>query len=187
MCKKRISVTFLRATANLYKLCMPFMLNNAQKRWPWGQNIDCTAEHRLRGRTLIVQGRQDFTYSAGDLKRSVLLCNRLPVLTVNPNEHTGAFWMVFNHPEQYKTMLLPVKDSMFWPVNVLKTQVWLCLTSKCTRYMYWLRFEPETCPLPPPILVKTVIHQKLSEFILVSTCTFETLHWILKVDFGSWF
>ena len=37
----------------------------------------------------------------------------------------GIFYCHFDHPEQYKTMLLPVKNSL-WPVNVLTTRkVWL--------------------------------------------------------------
>ena len=74
----------------------------------------------------------------------------------------GHFWLVFtvifDHPQQYKTMLLPVKRKRlthfdlyrlmkflrrvinnwfnFWPVNVLilTRKVWQCLTFKCTRY-----------------------------------------------------
>ena len=40
---------------------------------------------------------------------------QLPVLTVELNAHTGAFfdgfYCHFDHPEQYQTMLLPVKNS----------------------------------------------------------------------------
>ena len=47
--------------------------------------------------------------------------------TVDPNVHTGAFltafYCHFDHPEQYQTMLLPVKNSQ------------LILTCKCTYYM----------------------------------------------------
>ena len=41
--------------------------------------------------------------------------SQLAVLTVDPNVHTGAFltgfYRHFDHPQQYKTMLLPVKNS----------------------------------------------------------------------------
>ena len=52
---------------------------------------------------------------------------QLPVLTVDPNVHTEAFftgfYCNFDHPEQYQTMLLPVKNGR------------LLLTCKCTYYM----------------------------------------------------
>ena len=53
--------------------------------------------------------------------------SQLPVLTVDPNVHTGTFltgfYCHFGHPEQYQTMILPVKNS------------WLIFTCKCTNYM----------------------------------------------------
>ena len=52
--------------------------------------------------------------------------SQLPVLTVDPNVHMGAFltalYCHFDDPEQYQTMLLPVKNSR------------LILTCKCTYY-----------------------------------------------------
>ena len=55
--------------------------------------------------------------------------SQLPVLTVDPNVHTGAFltgfYCHFDHPEQYQTMLLPVTNGR------------LILTCKCT-YMYYM-------------------------------------------------
>ena len=58
----------------------------------------------------------------------VVKTSELPVLTVDPYVHTGAFltcfYCNFDHPEQYKTMLLPVKNG------------WLILTSKCTYYTW---------------------------------------------------
>ena len=42
------------------------------------------------------------------------LTSQLPVLTVDPHVHTGAFltgfYCNFDHPEQYQTILLPVKS-----------------------------------------------------------------------------
>ena len=53
----------------VYKLYMPlFMLKNAHERWPWGQNIDCMAEHWLR--------KGNKTCSAGDV-----FCRAINVLT----------------------------------------------------------------------------------------------------------
>ena len=58
--------------------------------------------------------------------------SQLPVLTVDPNVHTGAFltgfYCHFDHPEQHQAMLLPVKNSR------------LIFTGKCTYYMY-IRFD----------------------------------------------
>ena len=57
----------------------------------------------------------------------VVKISQLTVLTVDPDVHTtGAFltgfYCHFDHPQQYKTMLLPVKNG------------WLILTCKCTNY-----------------------------------------------------
>ena len=44
----------------------------------------------------------------------VVKTSQLTGLTVDPNVHTGAFltgfYCHFDHPQQYKTMLLPVKN-----------------------------------------------------------------------------
>ena len=57
---------------------------------------------------------------------TVVKISQLTVLTVDPNVHTGAlltgFDCHFDHPEQYHTMLLPVKNGR------------LILTCKCTYY-----------------------------------------------------
>ena len=52
---------------SVYKLFMPFMLNNAHERWPRGQNTNCGAEHQLH------KGNRTLLYSAGNLKRRVWL------------------------------------------------------------------------------------------------------------------
>ena len=53
--------------------------------------------------------------------------SQLPVLTVEPTVHTGAFvtdfYCHFDHPEHYQTMLLTSQKrttcfDLFWPVNV---------------------------------------------------------------------
>ena len=72
----------------------------------------------------------------------VVKISQLPILTVDPNVHTGAFLTVFycnfDHPEQYQIMLLPVKNR-----RVILTskctysttrKVWQCWTFKCTTY-----------------------------------------------------
>ena len=42
--------------------------------------------------------------------------SQLPVLSIDPNVHTGAFltgfYYHFDHPEQYQTMVLPVKKTV---------------------------------------------------------------------------
>ena len=56
----------------------------------------------------------------------VVKISKLPVLTVDPNVHTEIFFTGFDchfdHPQQYKTMFLPVKDGR------------LILTHKCTAH-----------------------------------------------------
>ena len=68
------------------------------------------------------------TIEALQLKVAVeVKTSQLPVLTVDPNVHTGAFltgfYCHFDHPEQYQTMLLQSKtvDSSL-RVNVLTTR-----------------------------------------------------------------
>ena len=46
---------------------------------------------------------------------TVVKTSQLPVLTVDPNVHTGALYLTgfyrhFDNPQQYKTMLLPVNN-----------------------------------------------------------------------------
>ena len=51
--------------------------------------------------------------------------SQLPCFTVDPNVHTflTAFYCHFDYPDQYQTMLLPVKRvNSFLPVNVLTTR-----------------------------------------------------------------
>ena len=60
--------------------------------------------------------------------------SQLPVLTVDPNVHTGAFltgfYCHFDHPEQHQSKTV----NSFWPVHVRTTcKVWRRLTFKCTR------------------------------------------------------
>ena len=76
--------------------------------------------HLLTGFTLPTIEALQLKVAAG------VKTSQLSVLTVDPNVHTGAFftgfYCHFDHPEQYQTMLLPVKNSQ------------LILTCKCTYY-----------------------------------------------------
>ena len=54
----------------------------------------------------------------------VVKISQLPVSTVDPNVHTGAFftgfYCHFDHPEQHKTKLLPVKNGwLIYCINIL--------------------------------------------------------------------
>ena len=54
----------------------------------------------------------------------VVKVSQQPVLTVDPNVHTGAFWTRFyyhfEHPQQYQTMLKSVKNGrLILTVNVV--------------------------------------------------------------------
>ena len=81
------------------------------------------------------------TIKALQLKVAVeVKSSQLPVLTVDPNVHTGAvltgFYCHFDHPEQYQTMFLPVKngthfDLYMYLLHVRLDSVWIF---KCTRY-----------------------------------------------------
>ena len=108
--------------------------------WPARILCTCTCSSRFRDiyrmmkflrRVIFIYYINPPTIAALQVEIAVeVKISQLPVLTVDPNVHTGAFLTAFYcHFDQYKTMLLPVKNSR------------IILTCKCTYNVLHVRFE----------------------------------------------